>query len=983
MDPSQPQPPPIGFEMQNIQNPNGAPAVGFERLANPLYPNLENQQPGGTAPIGFEGQSQPEPPSNGAAPIGLEGQTEPEPLGNDGAAPIGLEAHTPAAGGDQEDNAGDMQAEDGDDNQHADEKSPLSPGHSPKKEISKKETCFFDDGVRKIDYILAFIDDGTKDKDAKKKDKRDIFMKNLEEEGLQLEIEEKEKSQNGKICYVKLHATWEVLTRHAELMKMKMPLAEDITSDLVPQFNALFQSWVEKDAQQQKSCFEKIPNPFELGDRFLHDDPDYFTMAFNRNNQELFHIEDKSTFFTNAQRSRIVWNILCRCPYGFSATSDEEDMSEPKKKIGIRRLLNIEAFSACYPLHEGSYTSEHSLLTEGAMNERHLLYEAWARPRMWYKYQPLDLIRKYFGEKIGIYFCWLGFYTSMLIPASIIGLAVFIYGCATIFDNIPSEDICNVTKAGGLIMCPLCDKYCAYWKLKKSCLFSRLTYIFDNPATVFFAGFMCLWATMFLEMWKRKEAEIGYDWDVAGFEEEEEVIRPEFEIAVNDKRRNPVTQEEEPYVPFYKRAPIDCSSFVVCIFMVCLCLCAVFAIIVYRIIIVTLMSASSDGIIREYAKILTTATAALISLIIIMILNKLYERIALFLTNWENPRTETEYDDRLTFKMFCFQFVNYYSTIFYIAFFKGRLIGRPGNYDYSFVYRQEECDPAGCLIELCIQLGVTMVGKQGINNFKEIMLPKIKNWWLSRAARKQEKHEMSVYTRWEQDYDLDTMANTGLFEEYLEMVIQYGFVTIFVAAFPLAPLFALINNVIEIRVDAYKFTTQWRRPMAQRGQDIGIWYSILLAVSRIAVISNAFIIAFTSDFIPKMVYKMTNEDTLTGYINSSLSTFKVADFQSSSNPEPSIIGDYANITYCRYRDYRSAPDTPNEYEFTLTYWHIFAARISFVIVFEHVVILLTWLLNVLIPDVPRSVKDQMLRENYIAKEAIYEIESRKVRSAHL
>jgi len=52
-------------------------------------------------------------------------------------------------------------------------------------------------------------------------------------------------------------------------------------------------------------------------------------------------------------------------------------------------------------------------------------------------------------------------------------------------------------------------------------------------------------------------------------------------------------------------------------------------------------------------------------------------------------------------------------------------------------------------------------------------------------------------------------------------VVQYGFVTIFVAAFPLAPLFALINNIIEIRLDAYKYVTQYKRPVAQRAQDIG------------------------------------------------------------------------------------------------------------------------------------------------------------------
>ena len=53
------------------------------------------------------------------------------------------------------------------------------------------------------------------------------------------------------------------------------------------------------------------------------------------------------------------------------------------------------------------------------------------------------------------------------------------------------------------------------------------------------------------------------------------------------------------------------------------------------------------------------------------------------------------------------------------------------------------------------------------------------------------------------------------------LVVQYGFVTIFVAAFPLAPFFAWINNVIEIRLDAHKFIQVFRRPVAERAQDIG------------------------------------------------------------------------------------------------------------------------------------------------------------------
>lgn len=45
--------------------------------------------------------------------------------------------------------------------------------------------------------------------------------------------------------------------------------------------------------------------------------------------------------------------------------------------------------------------------------------------------------RKYFGEKIGLYFAWLGVYTQLLVPASIVGIIVFCYGVATVDSNIP------------------------------------------------------------------------------------------------------------------------------------------------------------------------------------------------------------------------------------------------------------------------------------------------------------------------------------------------------------------------------------------------------------------------------------------------------------------------------------------------------------------------------------------------------------------
>lgn len=52
-------------------------------------------------------------------------------------------------------------------------------------------------------------------------------------------------------------------------------------------------------------------------------------------------------------------------------------------------------------------------------------------------------------------------------------------------------------------------------------------------------------------------------------------------------------------------------------------------------------------------------------------------------------------------------------------------------------------------------------------------------------------------------------------------VIQYSFTTIFVAAFPLAPLLAFFNNLFEIRLDAIKMMRLRRRIVPRKANDIG------------------------------------------------------------------------------------------------------------------------------------------------------------------
>uniref|UniRef100_W5LEW6 Anoctamin n=1 Tax=Astyanax mexicanus TaxID=7994 RepID=W5LEW6_ASTMX len=660
-------------------------------------------------------------------------------------------------------------------------------------------------------------------------------------------------------------------------------------------------------------------NPMKLDKEALPDleESDCYTAPFSRARMHHFTINNRDSFFSNSTRSRIVHHVLQRTKY-----------EDGKSKMGINRLLGNGTYEAAFPPHEGSYKSRHPIKTHGAQNHRHLLYERWARWGIWYKYQPLDLIRRYFGEKIGLYFAWLGWYTGMLIPAALVGLFVFLYGLFTMDSSQVSKEICE---ANTTIMCPMCEVNCSAWKLSDSCVYAKVTHLFDNGGTVFFAIFMAIWATVFLEFWKRRRAELTYDWDLIDWEEEEEELRPQFEAKYSRKERvNPVSGKPEPFQPFTDKLSRLMVSVSGIFFMISLVLTAVFAVVVFRLIAMEKFASFQWEFVKKNWQFATSGTGVCINFMIIMSLNVVYEKVAYLLTNLEHPRTESEWENSFALKMFLFQFVNLNSSTFYIAFFLGRFAGRPGDYNKLFNrWRMEECHPSGCLIDLCLQMGVIMVLKQIWNNFMELGYPLLQNWWSRRKMRRAgEQNNVECKEKmpqWDKDWNLQPMNAHGLVDEYLEMVLQFGFTTIFVAAFPLAPLLALLNNIIEIRLDAYKFVTQWRRPMPARATDIGIWHGILEGIGVVAVITNAFVIAITSDYIPRFVYAFKygpcvdkGYRCLRGYMNSSLSWFLTVP----------------SVSFCRYRDYRAPPWSSEPYEFTLQFWHVLAARLAFIIVFE-------------------------------------------------
>ncbi|NXH78116.1 ANO1 protein, partial [Hydrobates tethys] len=653
--------------------------------------------------------------------------------------------------------------------------------------------------------------------------------------------------------------------------------------------------------------------------------------------------------------------------------------TKAKYSMGITSLLANGVYSAAYPLHDGDYEGENV-----KPNDRKLLCEEWASYGVFYKYQPIDLVRKYFGEKIGLYFAWLGVYTQMLIPASIVGIIVFLYGCATVDENIPSMEMCD--QRNNITMCPLCDRTCSYWKMSSACATARASHLFDNPATVFFSVFMALWAATFMEHWKRKQMRLNYRWDLTGFEEEEDHPRAEYEAKVLEKslrKEHKHKETDKEKLTWKDRFPAYLTNFVGIIFMVGLTFAIVFGVIIYRISTAAALAISSTPSGRSSVRVTVTATAVIINLVVIIILDEVYGCIARWLTQIEVPKTDKNFEERLIFKAFLLKFVNAYTPIFYVAFFKGRFVGRPGDYVYIFhSFRMEECAPGGCLMELCIQLSIIMLGKQLIqNNLFEIGIPKMKKFirYMKLKRRRSLDHEehMKKKQRYEVDYNLEPFA--GLTPEYMEMIIQFGFVTLFVASFPLAPLFALLNNIIEIRLDAKKFVTELRRPVAVRAKDIGIWYNILRGIGKLAVIINAFVISFTSDFIPRLVYlyMYSENGTMHGFVNHTLSSFNVSDFQAGTAPnDPMDLG--YEVQICRYKDYREPPWSENKYDISKDFWAVLAARLAFVIVFQNLVMFMSDFVDWIIPDIPKDISQQIHKEKVLMVEVFMREEQGKL-----
>lgn len=81
------------------------------------------------------------------------------------------------------------------------------------------------------------------------------------------------------------------------------------------------------------------------------------------------------------------------------------------------------------------------------------------------------------------------------------------------------------------------------------------------------------------------------------------------------------------------------------------------------------------------------------------------------------------------------------------------------------------------------------------------------------------------------------------------MLVQFGYVTLFVMCFPLIPLLAIINNIFELKVDAITLVKSSQRPDPNGSSGLGTWNSVLQIFSILSVATNTMFITMRTNLL--------------------------------------------------------------------------------------------------------------------------------------
>jgi hypothetical protein len=509
-----------------------------------------------------------------------------------------------------------------------------------------------------------------------------------------------------------------------------------------------------------------------------------------------------------------------------------------------------------------------------AVSYRHTLYRCYDSCNHFFNNvlnQPLDNIAEYFGENLAFYFAFLAYYTRWLIFPMILGIILFII-------QVNSHRL-------------------------------------DHWLCVPYAIILMIWISFLLVFWRQKASTLAYRWGVLDYEVDE-TERPEFH---GSEVIDDLTGEIRKIYPLHKR------------FLRYLLTTPVWSsIIILTLLIMTTVFYSQDRLYEEYSKgenlkysptfphasrklSSSSSTSSSSSShrgdmtlswnhlidgdfwavtffypslygICVSLISISFHFIARYLTEFENHPTQTTFMNRLILKVFSFEFVSIFTSLYYYAFFMNSTTNNNNNADDSYLRISVtifSLMTVGQWWKVILDLSIPSLYHRALlyrmkSNYAMMnrKVYAVKEWTEQQRLEHQEETTGNITTThlasqskedfyneinkklekriallqqgkskcWEEA--LQGRYNT--FSDYTHMIIQICFILCFGAIFPLAPAIAFINNLLLIRVNALKICYTRQRPIAVKMGGIGVWSDVLQLLSVGGVLTNCALFGFVS-----------------------------------------------------------------------------------------------------------------------------------------
>jgi len=432
--------------------------------------------------------------------------------------------------------------------------------------------------------------------------------------------------------------------------------------------------------------------------------------------------------------------------------------------------------------------------------------KSWCSPS-----RTVDAAQAYFGDEVGVYFAWIAFSIRALLLPGGVALALWTHRPeGTTVDTSPYVPLHS------LLVIPL-------------------------------------WAVAFVRLWQQQSTRHAAKWGslpaLAGsarrFEPDTTALRPGFHGEV---RISAVTGKPTTYYPSWRRWVAYVQSALVTALLLLLVLAVMVCFLNVEgymhdpsalLHVPGLYDLAKPGAMLDpnQESLLPPLVPVVLHVGVILFLNQgVYARVAQWLTERENHATAAAHETSLAVKRFVFEACDCYIAMAYLAF---------GARDVLLL-RSE------------------LVSVFSTDSFRRIaveaLLPLAKLWLhlgrvpglCSRRGLKKAEGPLEN-AGWSVQAQLSRDPFEGLFDDYLELCVQFGFVTLFAGAFPLAALVSVMATWLESRSDTVKLCVLLQRPIPKRSSNTGVWEYVLVCQAWLAVLSNVLLFGFASDQLAVLV----------------------------------------------------------------------------------------------------------------------------------